>query len=246
MRIIHVAAPLIVLSTCASIEFREPGARVAELVAKCAAYTHLGDLDQADVFCDHALSFDDHNPEALNNKGLIAQRRGKREQAKKFFVWAIRASNDSMAQAYLNLGVLALEDGDPSTARDRFRRALRINPDYAEALHDLGLASMRLNELAEAEKAFRTLIVVVPEVSQGYAGVGAVMLLTSRPKEALGWFDQAIGLERDYPEAWRGKGTAYLALGQHDDAREAFESCLEYAPGDVECQTAAKELEALR
>ncbi len=209
--------------------------------AQCVDAYLAHDLDQADVLCDHALSFQDRYWDALNNKGLIALARGQSAEAKTYFIRAIRANQD-MAQAYLNLAHIALDQADFTGARDKCLAALRINPDYAEARHNLGLAYLRLNRLKDAEKTFRHLVVSAPEVSSGYASVGAVMLLERRPRDAIAWFDQALQLEVTYSAAWKGKGQAYELMGFHDEAIESYALCIEHARGDLDCQRAIERL----
>ena len=214
MRVIRVAAAM-VLSSCVT-----PTVTVgrSDYKDRCAAYLNLGELDKAELQCQVAREFNEADPEVLNNLGIVEYRRGKLNASKKFFIRALRLNND-MAQAYVNLGVVALDQNDLPTARDRFLQALRINPEYAEARHDLGLAYMGMNQLPHAEKTFLMLVATAPQLSQGYANVGSVMLLTARPKEAVAWFEKAIDLEQGYPEAWRGKGAALLALGQDQRPR---------------------------
>lgn len=202
---------------------------------QCVDALAAGDLDQADVLCDHALEYQSEYWDALNNKGLIALRRGNEKAAKRFFIHAIRANN-SMAQAYVNLCQMALDKADFMNARDNCLAALRINPDFGEARHNLGLAYLRLNRLDDAEKTFRHLVASAPGVSQGYANVGAVMLAKHKPTEALGWFDQALLLEAGYADAWKGRGFALETLGHREEALTAYASCAEFAPGDLECR----------
>lgn len=208
---------------------------------QCVDALNGGDLAQADVLCDHALSFQEQYWDALNNKGLIALRRGETQQAKTFFIRAIRANQD-MAQAYSNLCRMALDVADFTAARDRCLAALRINPDFAEARHNLGLAYLRSNRLDDAEKSFRHLVVSAPTLSSGYASVGAVMLLKRRPAEAMPWFDQALQLRVADPAVWKGKAWAFEQLGRHDEALEAFSECLSYDRSDLECRQGIERL----
>ena len=43
-------------------------------------------------------------------------------------------------------------------------------------------------------------------------------------------------LEAGYAEAWKGLAAAREQLGEARSAAEAFESCLDSAPEDLECQ----------
>jgi protein O-GlcNAc transferase len=203
---------------------------------QCAQLYAAHDLDQAEAACNHALEYQPRYWDALHNKGLIQLARGHSAQAKALFIQAVRANPD-MAAAYSLLGLLALDERDFATARDHFRAALHVNPEFAEARHNLGIACLRADDLDCAEQAFRQLTLTAPMLSEPYAQLGNVMLLRQRPADAVTWFEKAITLEQGYADAWKGLGAAFSALGNTEQAREAFTNCLEAKPDEPECTT---------
>lgn len=57
-------------------------------------------------------------------------------------------------QAYNNLGLLFLREGDFRSAQQRLREAIDKDPKYAEAHYNLGLALAKLGEQAHADQQF--------------------------------------------------------------------------------------------
>ncbi|HWG85930.1 MAG TPA: tetratricopeptide repeat protein, partial [Deinococcales bacterium] len=51
-------------------------------------------------------------------------------------------------RAIANLGNLELEGGNPAAAVERYREAIRINPDYSTAHHNLAAALRRQGKIA--------------------------------------------------------------------------------------------------
>lgn len=204
---------------------------------QCAVLLTAGDLDQAEAACAQALEYQPQYWDALHNMGLICEARGDTERAKTFFRKSLRANPD-MAQSYNSLGTIAAKERNYTAARDYFMAALRVNPDYAEARANLASACLRSNDLDGAERAYRQLVLSSPNLSEAHAGLGVVMMLKQRPGEAVGWFSKAVQLEARYAAGWKGLGAAYESLGRVDEARDAWETCLDANPDDLECRQA--------
>jgi tetratricopeptide (TPR) repeat protein len=208
---------------------------------ECVRLYSEKDLAQAEVACDHALEYQPRYWDALHNKGLVRLAQNDRAAAKSLFMNALRANQD-MAQSYSMLGLLALEDREFKVAKDFFNAALRLQPEFVQARNNLGVACLRSDDLDGAEKAFRHQILSAPSLSEPYALLGEVMLRRQKPADAIEWFRKAVALEANYAAAWKGLGVAYAALGKRDEAKDAFESCVDSNPEELECRAALKQL----
>lgn len=202
---------------------------------ECAVLFARGELEQAEAACDHALEYQPKYWDALHNKGLIRQARGDVKAARRLYREALRANPD-LAQSYNALGLLSLDGRDFEAAKDWFKAALRVNPDYAEARANLGLTCLRADDLDGAEQAYRHLTLSAPWLSEPYAQLGVIMLLRGRTADAIRWLARAVELEADCGAAWKALGVAYESEGRVEEARAAYESCLDARTPDAECR----------
>ena len=62
-----------------------------------------------------------------------------------------------------NAGVSIYNSGNPEEAAKYFRKAIGINPEFAEAYYLLGMASVALNKTDEALEAFNKFLALDPE-----------------------------------------------------------------------------------
>src|ERR1035438_2133699 len=90
---------------------------------------------------------------------------------------------------------------------------------------------------ASAPKAPRTLEEARTMVgAMGDAPVDELLALGDRKLEhgihylAAAFFEKALAKEPAHPKAWLHLGQAYLAVGEKDKAREAFDQCLANKP----------------
>lgn len=234
----HPMRPLIFIPLLAVAACPRPGGgnsnRALQENEACAKALAEGKLDDAEIACDHGLEFDDRYADLWCNKGLIEKLRGNKQKAKDHFIHAIRL-NQEHATAYMNLGVIYLEDeNNPRDAKQQFERALKVNPDYAEALYNLALSQLALNERDGAKKTLRTLIHVHPQLSRPYVDLAAVFLQEKNAAEAEPLLQQAVGLNPKEPRAYLYLGVALHELGKNPEAKDAFSLCVDASPGDAE------------
>lgn len=63
-----------------------------------------------------------------------------------------------------------------------------------------------------------------------YLGVHYMDSEPSEPKQSIACLEQALKLKSDDPAAWHNKGVALHAVGQHEDALEAYDTALSLEP----------------
>jgi Flp pilus assembly protein TadD len=88
-----------------------------------------------------------------------------------------RAAHDPAARvgAWLELGTMDLEDGEPASAVERIELALAERPSDPRALNLLGEAYRRLGRTADAAAAWRRSLAIDPsqnEIERGLAQLG--------------------------------------------------------------------------
>jgi len=69
----------------------------------------------------------------------------------------------------------------------------------------------------------------MPDEVKKYCRLGSQHLERGEPEEALQWFDRALAVDPEYPDAWCGRGKACYDLGRLERADRDFRKALRYA-----------------
>ncbi len=104
------------------------------------AATHLeqGRLDAAEAELNRAMTIDPNDPDALSLMGLLRFRQAKYDEALDILGRAVLYSPDNaLTQNYL--GVTLSQKGQRAPAETAFRKALQLEPNYAEAHFNLAI-----------------------------------------------------------------------------------------------------------
>lgn len=154
---------------------------------------------------------------------------GKRAEAEAALAIFLVSHGDH-AEAWQLRGVLALEDGQPAVALDHLRRALDIDPGYAEAHMNLANALVDLGRTAEALPEFRAAIRLAPQLAMAHNSLGLAFQRLGQWRAAAASYQRAIARRPDYPEAWTNLGNAQRALGNLQEAIAAHRRSLALRP----------------
>ena len=87
-----------------------------------------------------------------------------------------------------------LTAGDAEGALEAFRRAVELEPRYAEAGINLAAALFTLDRALEAEAAYRRVLDDDPDLASAHNGLGVVLLAIGRLDEAVASFRRAVEL----------------------------------------------------
>jgi Flp pilus assembly protein TadD len=234
MRLHRLLPALPLLCALACIHTPPPHERALINNELCAQQLNLGNLQQAEVYCDLGLEFSPHYADLWANKGLIAMYGNRKGDAKNHFIKALRY-NQEHAQSYMNLGVLYLEEDAYGKAHDNFQRALKVNPDYIEARYNLGLTFMKMKKVADAKKEFRTLLAVNPNIADAHHSLGIIAFEEQDYETAVQEISTATQLNPNVAAYWNDLGVALMELGRFPEAKEAFGSCVRLDEKNPQC-----------
>ncbi len=79
---------------------------------------------------------------------------------------AFAAPDSDAAQAAFEQGVTALNQGNTTTALDKFNEAIKLDPDLPEAYINRGIVRMRLDQPVEAVADFDKALELAPDSSE--------------------------------------------------------------------------------
>lgn len=122
--------------------------------------------------------------------------------AERYYLLAIK-NNESVEDAYCNLGILTSVSRDYSKAIDYLTKSLQINPRHFEAHYNLANVYSDLGNFLLAKTHYEVAIEVEPGFSNSYYNLGLVFISLKEYKKAIEVIDNYIKLspESDHKTA---------------------------------------------
>ncbi len=203
-----------------------------------------------------AVSPEERNALAHNERGLEQFAKGRVEQAVKEYNEAIRAY-PALAAAHNNLGSAHFAAARFEEAAAAFRRAVELDTNYGQAYFNLALTHLKLgrereadaalqaavrayytagdehyraNRLKEAEESYRGMLQIDPGYVPALLRLGLVCNTTRRFEEAAQHLRLAARREPANPYTHEGLAEALYGLGKHDEAAAAADRALKLSP----------------
>ena len=139
--------------------------------------TPVRSLPQADSFFEEAMTLDEQ---------------GKPE-AEKYYLLAIE-NNESVEDAFCNLGILKSGQGDLTKAIDYLTQCLQRNPRHFEAHYNLRNVYSDLGNLELARAHYELSTEIEPNYPNSFYNLGLVLISLKRYKEAIQRINQYVEL----------------------------------------------------
>jgi tetratricopeptide (TPR) repeat protein len=149
------------------------------------------------------------------------------------------------AKLHFNRGTLQADRGDLPKAAEEFRRALRIDPRFADAGYNLGVVLLMQGESRRAVAIFEQAAGVRPSDPSILYGLGKAYLDEERHEESLASFERALAADPDHEDSLFARAVALLRMGRTEDAVVALDSYLRRFPRGEWAEQARAELGAI-
>ncbi|MCY3852067.1 MAG: tetratricopeptide repeat protein [Gammaproteobacteria bacterium] len=116
-------------------------------------------------------------------------------------------------------------------AERHYRDALRIEPGLFRA--HTGLAGLLIdrNRSEEADRHLQNVRMRHPDDADGLQGVAELFRKRQQYGKALEWYDAVFEADRDYTQAYAGKGDALFRLGRYEEAIQSLGRAIALEPG---------------
>lgn len=119
-------------------------------------------------------------------------------------------------------GNVFLSKGELAEAADCYRKAISLNPRYADAHLNLGFVLSEQKLYDEAEDSLRQAIQINPRMADAYYILGTLAEKRGRAKVAMENFSKALDVNPGFELAYRDLGRVQALDGQPDAARKTI------------------------
>ncbi|HIN20755.1 MAG TPA: tetratricopeptide repeat protein, partial [Rhodospirillales bacterium] len=109
------------------------------------------------------------------------------------------------------------EQGRLGEAAASYRKALSVDPDYAEAHTSLGTVLKAMGRLEDAAASHEKAIRLKPDLAEAHSNLGSVRQEQGRLGEAAASYRKALTIKPDYPELHFDLGIVHLLMGDFDN-----------------------------
>jgi tetratricopeptide (TPR) repeat protein len=157
--------------------------------------------EEAETLLTEALKHHPDQAEVLLNLGVVAERRGRKEQA--FDLYQQSAQKREGGAARTNMGSLMLESGRVQEAEELFRRAVEVEPMYARGHRLLGLTLANRQDFSAAAAALRRATELDPDSADGWFNLGVTLEKLGDAAGATDAYQRALRLNPSFEQAKR-------------------------------------------
>jgi len=192
-----------------------------------------GELPEAEKSYRQILAIDAGHGDSLHLLGLIASQGGRYESAIELIGRVIRRSKHNPVY-HCSLGIAQQAQGLIQDAVASYRRALALNPDYAEAHNNLGVALQALGRIPDAISHYEQAVALKPDHAAAHNNLGLLLSEQGRLDDAMAHYASALAAQPNYANAHNNMGSALLLKGKTDSATVHFTRAIAIDPNHAE------------
>ena len=168
--------------------------------------------------------------------GVIAGLRGEHAQAEDYCRQAL-ALAPKLAAGHFNLGIALRSQGRIEEARDSFRRATELQPNYSEAMDALAHAHIALYDWRAAVQVLNDIVAIWPRRAEMHNNLGTIYQAMGRIGDAIASYEVALNINPRLAVALNSLGSAHQGRGDFEQAERYYRQCLVAAPGDLQARS---------
>ena len=188
------------------------------------------DFTRARHDAERLLADSPDDPENVLLAASVADKDGRKEDARRLFRTALDAAKGKSPEAWAGIGQLERGAGNVAAARAAYRKALEQRPAYTSAWLSLGKLEEAAGRLDEAEKAWRQALAVEPRFAPAWLALGQLHSDQKRIDEAIADFRQALAVRPGYPAAELSLGVVLARAGRMEEAIATYTSLVGREP----------------
>ena len=177
----------------------------------------------------HTDPYSTYSKEQIIYQAVKFHSQGNISEATKYYQYFINQGFKDH-RVFSNYGVILNEMGKSKDAEFSYRKAIKLNPDYADAHLNLGNILIDLGKLQEAEVSTRKAIELNPNFAKAHSNLGNILRNLGKLQEAELSYRKAIKLNPDYANAHYNLANSLELLGKRETAKKHWEKAIELEP----------------
>lgn len=167
-------------------------------------------------------------------KECISLRQNNQLYEAKVLLNNILQADNSSAEAWHQLALIAVQEDDYPSAKNYLEKALAHNSQNAEVCHHLGNIYKAMGDLHQAETFYRQAIQLKPDFPECFNNLGNLYFKQGNFEKAIEAYNQALTLHPSFYDAHINVAIAYFRLGKMELAQIHFEQILAFLPEDIQ------------
>jgi tetratricopeptide (TPR) repeat protein len=172
----------------------------------------------------------------------LYHRAGDLPQAEEMYREILR-DNPQHPEAYHLMGLIALQVGQPSVAKEFIQVAISLDEENAKYQANLGAVHFNLQEFEEAEAAYREATELNPEYGEAFLNLGILLKEQGKTDEAIEPLDRACNLRQRDPKPFALLAEILISKDHYEAADKLARAANKLGDGDN--QTMAAKTRAL-
>jgi tetratricopeptide (TPR) repeat protein len=140
------------------------------------------------------------------------------------------ARNPGCWMAYVNLGVVQVQQGLVDDAVNMYETALRLHETYPEGHYNLASAFLQQGKIDEAIAHCQRALQLEPNDPDAHVVLGNAFMGKENPDRAIREYQEAITLNPKDSNAHYNLGAAFQAKGENDRAAIEYEKARQFEP----------------
>jgi tetratricopeptide (TPR) repeat protein len=177
------------------------------------------------------------NPHTLAAQAQALIRSGNFAGAREIYQQICRLDQDN-PDAWMTLGAIHGQLGDPAQAVSCLGKAIALRPDFPEARYNLGYILRGQGRLQDAAVHFEKAVAAKPDYFEAWLLLATTQGMSGAFDKAEESCQRAVALRPDSPDAYMGLGNVLLHQERGAESAAAFEKALQLKPGFAEAQIA--------
>src|SRR5664279_3940720 len=144
-----------------------------------------------------------------------------------------KSNPEKAKKKYLESGLSYVDKKQYDAAVIQFKKALQVDPRYADAHYQLGLAYLRQQKVKEGYAELRQAIDLDPKNVKAQLELGNILWSVKEFKRSEDAARKVIELDPNSPEGYTLLGTALFAEKDAEGALQAYNKVIELKPDDA-------------
>ena len=152
----------------------------------------------------------DANINQLIKKAFGLQSKGQKLEAAKYYSYIIKQGIKDY-RVFSNYGIFLNEIGKQKEAELKLRKAISLNPNYANAYYNLAVLFIGQGNFEKAELKLRKAISLNPSYANAYYNLGFILKDLGRLQEAVSFYQKVLDIDPQFTDAYLSLSTIQVS-----------------------------------